>query len=250
MDVNFQYSEAPAVEPIVFEQIHGEKPGGGIVANPSFDIPVGTAVGFDSGGALKPIKCYKLVKAVGASDTTIEIAKGSGVAVGDKIAHGTIAVACTAVDTTGATKDVVTVSMGIAIANGTFLYQSSTLGGVDIAPVAYGYYDADEDTVGAKVIVADEDTPGASEIKLSSVDPYHGIKNLAVGDYVLLKNAVEGVDSPEATPIYTPKYLTGTKVIAGAGDQMVKLVNGANVRKETVNASDEVLALMKNIDKV
>lgn len=246
----FTFSDANTPEPIVFEQVFGEKPGGGLVGNPAFDVPTGTAVGKNSNGVLTPIKCYKLVKAVAAADTTIEIAKGSGVAAGDFIAHGTIAKEVTAINATGATKDVVTVSMGIDIANGTFLYQSGVEGGTDVAPVAYGYYDADEDTVGAKVIVADEDTPGASEIKLSSVDPYHGIKNLAVGDYVFLKNAVEGVDSPEATPIYTPKYLTGTKVIAGAGDQMVKLVNGANVRKETVNASDEVLALMKNIDKV
>lgn len=250
MDVNFQYTEAPAVDPIVFDQVFGEKPGGGIVANPSYDVPAGTAVGFDSEGVLKPIKCYKLLKAVADDDTTIEIEKGSGVAVGDIIAHGNIGVACTAVDATNATKDVVTVTMGIAIANGTKLYQSATLGGVDIAEVAYGYYDATAETEGAMLIVADEDTPEATEIKLSEVAPYQGINNLAVGDYVVLKDAVVGVDSPEATPMYNPKYLIGAKVYAGKGDQAVKLVNGANVRKETVNASDEVLALMKNIDKV
>jgi hypothetical protein len=59
--------------------------------------------------------------------------------------------------------------------------------------------------------------------------------------------AVEAVD---ALPLYAPKYLTGSKVYAGKGDQAVKLVKRANLRKETVNASDEVLALMKNIDKV
>jgi len=246
----FTFSDASAPEPIVFEQVFGEKPGGGLVGNPTFDVPTGTAVGKNSSGVLTAIKCYKLVKAVAAADTTMEIAKGSGVAVGDFIAHGTIAKEVTALNTTGSTKDVITVTMGIDIANGTFLYQSATEGGTDVAPVAYGYYDADAETEGAKVIVADEDTPEAGEIKLSSVDPYHGIKNLAVGDYVLLKTAVEGVDAVQASPIYTPLFLTGAKVYTGKGDQAVKLINGAVVRKETVNASDEVLALMKTINAV
>ena len=194
MDVNFQYSDAPAIEPIVFEQVFGEKPGGGIVANPSYDLPAGTAVGFDSEGVLKPIKCYKLVKAVADDDTTIEIEKGSGVAVGDIIANGKIGAACTAVDTTNAAKDVVTVTMGIAIANGTKLYQSSV-----------------------------ESAEATTEPEAAAVD---------------------------ATPLYVPFYLTGAKVYAGKGDQAVKLVNGANVRKETVNAANEVLAIMKNIEKV
>lgn len=164
------------------------------MANPSFDIPVSTAMGFDSGGALKPIKCYKLVKAVGASDTTIEIAKGSGVAVGDIIATGKLGVECTAVDTSGDHVDVVTVTLGVAVPKGARLYQSSV-----------------------------ESSEATTEPAAPAVD---------------------------AQPIYAPKYLLGTRVYSGEGDQLAKLVNGANVRKETVNASDEVLALMKNIDKV
>lgn len=184
MDVNFQYSKAPSAEPIVFEQVFGEKPGGGVVSNPAFDVPIGTALGFDSEGALQPIKCYKLVKAVEAADTTIEIAKGSGIAVGDIIATGKVAVESTALDSTDPTKDVVTVTLGVAVANGKKVYQAAE----------------------------------------ASADA--------------------------AEPIYAPKYLNGQKVVAGGGDQLVKLVNGANVRKETVNTSDEVLAMMKNIEKV
>jgi len=183
MDVNFSVVDATEVEPVVFEQILGEKPGGGIVANPAFDIVTGTAVGYDS-GALKPIKAYRLVKAVASGDTTIEIAKGSGVLVGDIIANVKKGVACTAVDSSNATKDVVTVTMGVAIANDTVLYQAA------------------------------------------------------------------GASASAAVPVYTPSFLTGAKVLAGKGDQAVKLVNFANVRKETVNASAEVIALLQTIKTV
>lgn len=183
MDVNFEHIAAGTPSPVVFEKVIGEKPGGGIVANPTFDIAPGTAIGEDA-GALKPIKAFRLVKAVLEGDTEIEIAKGSGVKVGDVIAKGKKGVACTAVDTTNATKDVVTVTMGVAIANGTVLYQAAA----------------------------------------ASADA--------------------------AAPIYTPKFLTGEPVLAGKGDQPTKLVVAAVVRKETVNASEEVLALIPTINAV
>jgi hypothetical protein len=183
MDVNFEYSKPGSVQPIVFEQIYGEKPGGGRVANPDFNVPLGTAVGLDN-GLHKPIKAYRLVKAVAADDTTVEVKKGSGAKVGDFIATGKKAVAITAVDTSDATKDVLTATLGVAVPVGTVLYQA------------------------------------------------------------------KAASASTAEPIYTPKYLTGAIVEAGKGDQLVKLVNGANVRKETVNASPEVLALLKNIDTV
>lgn len=183
MDVNFSFTGAATPEPVVFEKILGEKPGGGIVANPTFDIPKGTAVGF-SNGSLKPIKAYRLVKAVLVADTTIEIAKGSGVVVGDFIGNAKKAVACTAVNTTAADKDVVTVTLGVDINTDTVLYQAAA------------------------------------------------------------------ASASSAVPIYTPAYLTGEKVYAGEGDQPTKLVNIANVRKETVNASTEVLALLPTINAV
>lgn len=183
MDVNFEQVTAGTPEPVIFEQVIGEKPGGGIVANPSFDIPTGTAVGYDA-GVIKPIKSYRLVKAVLVGDTTIEIAKGSGVLVGDVIGNLKKSVAVTAVDKTNALKDVVTITLGVAIAIGTVLYQAAS------------------------------------------------------------------VQAATAAPIFTPSYLTGAPVIAGKGDQLIKLVNIANVRKETVNASVEVLALLKTINAV
>lgn len=184
MDVNFSFTAAGSIDPVVFERILGEKPGGGIVANPSFDLAPGTAIALDL-GVLKPIKAYRLIKAVAIADTTIEIAKGSGVTVGDAIGIAKKAVVCTAIDTTtNATKDVVTVTLGVDIAVGTVLYQAAA------------------------------------------------------------------AHATAAVPIYTPKFILGSWVYAGKGDQTAKLVNIANVRKETVNASDEVLALLPTINAV
>jgi hypothetical protein len=180
MNVNFSYQEPGTNDPVVFSEIIGQKSGGGIVANPSFDIQAGTAVGYNN-GVLNPIKAYRLSKAVAAADTTIEIVKGSGVAVGDVIGYGTKSVACTAVDQSNATKDVVTVTLGVAIPSGTVLYQAAS------------------------------------------------------------------ASASAAVPIYTPSFLTGEIVYAGKGDQNVALINFANVRKETVNASPEVLALLQTI---
>lgn len=45
MNVNFEHTDAAAVEPIVFEQVFAEKPGGGIIKNPTKDLPTGTTVG-------------------------------------------------------------------------------------------------------------------------------------------------------------------------------------------------------------
>src|SRR5512133_2043561 len=103
MDVNFSYVAASPVEPVIYEQVLGEKPGGGRVTSPDFDIPTGTAVGKDSNGALQPIKAYRLLKAVTTEDTTIEIAKGSGIKTGDVIGNAKKSVACTDLDQSDAT---------------------------------------------------------------------------------------------------------------------------------------------------
>lgn len=184
MDVNFKYQDKDPVQPIVFEQVFAEKPGGGLVANPDYDIPVGTAIGKDASGANRPIKGYVVTKNVAAGDTSIQIAKNSGVAVNDFIAVGDKAVKCTAVNKSNDGYDIATVSLGVELPVGKVLYQA----------------------------------------KAASDDA--------------------------AKPIYTPEYLTGDPVLAGEGDQAVKLVNGANVRKETAPVADEVVALMKNIQKV
>lgn len=183
MDVNFNYKEATPVEPIYIEQVFAEKPGGGLVVSGAYDIKPSTAVGYNAEGKLAPIKGYRLVDAVGAEDTTIKIQKGSGVEVGDVIANGKKAVACTEVDTSNADYDVVTVTMGVVIKTGTCLYQAKTAGS-------------------------------------------------------------------SATPIYTPEYVTGNTIPANSGDYPVRLINGANLRKETAIASAEVVALISTIKLV
>lgn len=183
MNTNFSYTAPDANEPVVFEQVFGEKPGGGIAANQTYDVKPGTAVGL-SNGKYVPIKGYRLVKAVAAVDTTIEIAKGSGVAVGDIIATGKLGVACTAVNTSNPTKDIVTVTLGVVVPVGTVLYQAAA------------------------------------------------------------------ASASAAVPALTPAYVLGTQINANEGDQMVKLVNGANLRKETAPISVEVAALLKTINLV
>ena len=190
MEVGFKFNEAQKPEPVRIEQVFAEKPGGGLVANPDYDVPPTSAVGYDAAtGLYKPIKAYKLVASVAAADTTIKIAKGSGVAVGDIIAHGKVGVACTAVDKTNDSYDEVTVTLGV---------------------------DIDIDT----------DDPWLYQAKAASADA--------------------------AEPLYKPEYITGKTdwVYAGQGDQSVKLINGANVRKETANISDEIAALLPTIKRV
>lgn len=54
-------------------------------------------------------------------------------------------------------------------------------------------------------------------------------------------------ESASATPKYTPMFVLGEFIPANSGDKLVKLVNGANVRKETILIADELLALMPMI---
>lgn len=176
------YNEAGANEPVRIEQVFAEKPAGGIVKEPGFDAPATTAVSAD-GDKFKVMKAYRLVAPVAAEDTTIKIAKGSGVAVGDAIGHGKKSVACTAVSE-GVEYDTVTVTLGVAIATGTVLYEAAS------------------------------------------------------------------ASASSATPKGTAVYVTGNALKAGHGDQPVRLINGANLRKETANIAPEVVAQLKNINLV
>ena len=119
-----------------------------------------------------------------AADTSIKIAKGSGVAVGDIIATGKKGVACTAIDTSNEEYDLVTVTLGVAVTEGSVLYQ-------------------------------------AKEASASA-----------------------------AEPLVAPDYVTGNWVHANKGDQLVRLINGANLRKETANVAPEVVALLPTIKLV
>ncbi len=184
MKDRFHYESEGKVEPVRIEQVFAEKPGGGIVVDPGFDAPETTAVGKNDDGKFAVIKSYMLVSDVTAEDTTIRIAKGSGIAVGDALAYGKKAVACTAVDTTGDDADVVTVTMGVAITAGESLFQA------------------------------------------------------------------EKASASSAKPIYTPEYILGNTVLGGRGDQPVRLINGANVRKETACIGSDIEALLVTIKRV
>ena len=181
MDVNFKFIDPQANDKIYFEQIFAEKPGGGLVVNPSADLPPTSPVGFNAEGKLEAFKCYRLYAAVEAADTTIKLAKGSGVATGDFIATGKKAVAVTAVDTTNEDYDVATASLGVALAADKVLYQAAA------------------------------------------------------------------ASASAAAPLLTPVFVLGAPVFADKGDQLVKLVNGANLRKETANISEELAALIPGI---
>lgn len=183
MEVNFTYTQAKPTDPIYIEQVFAEKPGGGVVANPTHDLPPTTAVGL-SNNRFVAIKAYKLHAAAVEADTSIKIEKQSGIAAGDIIATGKKGVACTAVDTTNDEYDLVTVTLGVAIAEGTTLYQAAA---------------------------ASDDA---------------------------------------ATPLVAPEYVIGNWVHANKGDQLVRLINGANLRKETANIAPEVAALLPTIKLV
>lgn len=183
MEVGFKYNDPGKNDPIYIEQVYAEKPGGGMVANPTFDVPPTTAVAEGTNGTYTIIKGYRLVAAVASDDTTIKIAKGSGVVVGDIIATAKKGVACTAINTSNADYDEVTVTLGVAVAEGTVLYQAKSAG-------------------------------------------------------------------TSATPIATPKYVTGNWIPGNEGDQRVRLINGANLRKETANIASEVAALLPTINLV
>ena len=243
MEVGFKHQNAAKPEPVRIEQVFAEKPGGGLVDNPDYDVPPTSAVGYDpSTGHYKPIKAYKLVASVEAADTTIKIAKDSGVAVGDIIGHGKLAVECTAVDKSDAGYDLVTVSLGVDIDienDDPWLFQAKA------ESVEAGYYDAESTDEGALKVVASGATTG--QINLADVTPYKGSKSpLAANDYVVKLDQVDG------EPKYKPEYITGKTdwVWAGEGDQSVKLINGANVRKETANISAEIEALLPTIKRV
>ena len=53
--------------------------------------------------------------------------------------------------------------------------------------------------------------------------------------------------SVDATPKVVPAFVLGTFLPANCGDELAKLVNGANVRKETALFPAEIADMMKGI---
>ena len=231
MNKNFHYNEAPAPQPVIFDQIFAEKVGGGLVKNAAYDRFPGQAVSADG----YVLKAARLVEAITAESTSIKVSKRSGLAVDDIIASAGAAAAITAIDASHADYDILTVSLGIALAAGAVVYHAKAL------PFEAGYYDATSSTEGALKVVASGATDG--QINLADVVPYKGTKELAANDYVLYK------DVP-LEPKYAPAFVLGTFLPANCGDELAKLVNGANVRKETALFPAEIAAQMKGIHLV
>ena len=229
MNINFHYNEAPGNAPVIFDEIFAEKVGGGIVKNATYDRKPGQVVLAD-GNAMKAARLYE---AITSESTSIKVEKGHGLAAGDIIASGAAAVEISAINGSNDAYDVLTATLGVALAAGAVIYEAKTL------PVEAGYYDATSSTEGALKVVASGATDG--QINLADVTPYKGTKTLAANDYVLWKDEVKL--EPKAEPV----FVLGTFLPANCGDQMAKLVNGANVRKETALFPAEIAAQMKGI---
>lgn len=112
---------------------------------------------------------------------------------------------------------------------------------------------------GSGVVVGDFLATGAKAVKVTKIDSTNAnydILTITLGVEVKAGNvlyqaaaAADGSSTKAETPV-APAYLVGNDVPANSGDFMVRLVNGANVRKETAPVADEVVALMKGIAKV
>lgn len=82
-------------------------------------------------------------------------------------------------------------------------------------------------------------------------------------DYDLV-TVTMGVNIPSGTVLYeaasasadgaevkaTPSYVIGNNITGGEGDKAVRLINGANLRKETVLLASEIVALIPTIKLV
>ena len=112
---------------------------------------------------------------------------------------------------------------------------------------------------GSGVLVGDFLATGAKAVKVTKIDSTNAnydILTITLGVEVKAGKvlyqataAADGSSTKAETPV-APAYLVGNDVPANSGDFMVRLVNGANVRKETAPVADEVVALMKGIAKV
>ena len=232
MNKNFHYCEGQAKEPVIFDIIFAEKVGGGLVKNADYDRHPGLAVSADG----ECLNAARLYEAITSESTSIKVAKHSGLAVDDIIASGSATAEITAIDASHDGYDILTATLGIALDAGAVIYQAKN------APVEAGYYDAESTDEGALKVVASGATTG--QINLADVTPYKGSKTLAANDYVIW------VDEVPLEANVAPAFVLGTFLPANCGDQLAKLVNGANVRKETALFPAEIAAQMKGIHLV
>lgn len=62
--------------------------------------------------------------------------------------------------------------------------------------------------------------------------------------------AAKEAATTDAVPLLDPLFLLGQDIPANSGDVLAKLVNGANVRKETAPVADALVKKMKGITKI
>lgn len=84
-------------------------------------------------------------------------------------------------------------------------------------------------------------------------------KTINVGDFVYQAKAEADGSATFAEPVVPPLYIVsdgnprasnGIVAFAGEGDTPVRLINGANVRKETCNFGAEIEALLPSVHRV
>ncbi|MBA4852072.1 hypothetical protein [Emticicia sp. BO119] len=129
---NFRETDA-AAEKVVFATKIEDLIGGGTVAVADFVdgfiVPAGSVVGKDNNGLFHVLKVAKLTTAAGNTDTTYQVAKEHGFKVGDFIAAltGAKSYAITAIDTTNADYDILTVgtTLGVVINQYDGIFQAS-----------------------------------------------------------------------------------------------------------------------------
>ena len=126
MKNQFQYIEGPTPAPIRIEQVVAEVPGGGLLEDAGYDVIQTTPVGRTENGKYKVVKCAR-VKTKYTTGTLLEVEKGSGIAKNDFIAFGGMAVQVSAINTSDASKDVLTIAAltGKTIEVGDFVYQAA-----------------------------------------------------------------------------------------------------------------------------
>lgn len=150
--------------------------------------------------------------------------------------------------------------------------------GIDCPPSTPVYGDRGKFYILPIVTVIEEVSADSSSIKVEKADVRNGIsvgfgkktikitsKDESNAEYDVLNIRVAfGVKIPAGTklyvsaeesddngePMFAPVFVTGDWVYANQGDQAVRLINGANLRKETANIASEVAALLPGINLV
>lgn len=154
----------------------------------------------------------------GGTTTKPRIAKGHYLQVGDvvsKVGHYAASRTITAIDTSNADYDVLTLNSA---------YSGLTANDVLTEATAYGYYPAAEGAEGALLVKASGASDG--EINDSSVTPWNGEGTVSAGSYVVLRNSA---------PKYTPNAVVGA----------VKEFNGKGI--PTIDAAYEAVVLYPSL---